>query len=208
MRARPGLMVAGAMVGWKRRPGGMEIGEAKLRGASRATAVLCSAKELALSDKSDGLLELDAAGDAGPADQRLPQPQGQCPASGDHAQSRRPPGAGSGARCRGAVQRQHEAPNLPPAVVVGHKQIKVDIDDLTTCPTYTGRVISKINPQGTHAGLDARSACAAAACAASHPLVDITNYVMLELARPLHAFDLDKISGSVRVRPCRAPANG
>ena len=56
--ARVGLNAPCATVG-SRLPGGMEITQAKLRGVD-SSGMLCSAKELALSDKSDGLLELDA----------------------------------------------------------------------------------------------------------------------------------------------------
>lgn len=200
--AREGLTVACATVGAKL-PGGMEIGEAKLRGVE-SFGMLCSSKELALSDKSDGLLELDSTATPGqPINDYLNLKDNVLhleitPNRGDCLSV-----LGLARDVAALFNVNMKRPNLPPAVVVGHRQLKVDIDDLTTCPTYAGRVISKINPKArTPDWMRERLRRSGLRCI--HPLVDITNYVMLELGQPLHAFDLEKISGSVRVRRAKA----
>ncbi len=200
--ARAGLHVACAMVG-ARLPGGMEIGEARLRGVE-SFGMLCSAKELSLSDKSDGLLELDASATPGqPISDYLNLQDNVLhleitPNRGDCLSV-----LGLARDVAALFNVNMKRPNLPPAVVVGHRQLKVDIDDVMTCPTYAGRVISKINPKArTPDWMRERLRRSGLRCI--HPLVDITNYVMLELGQPLHAFDAEKISGSIRVRRARA----
>ncbi|MGH8462442.1 MAG: phenylalanine--tRNA ligase subunit beta, partial [Stenotrophobium sp.] len=97
---------------------------------------------------------------------------------------------------------QLKRPNIPNAVVEGHVQIKVEIEDLETCPTYTGRVITKINPKArTPDWMRERLRRSGIRCI--HPVVDITNFVLLELGQPLHAFDCTQIGSIVHVRKAR-----
>ncbi len=196
--ARPGINVPCALVGAKL-PGGLQITEAKLRGVE-SFGMLCSAKELALSEKSEGLLELDAEARPGaPIEQYFDLK--------DHVLNLEiTPNRGDCLSVLGLARDvsalfavNMKRPNIPQAVVVGHEQIKVDIEDLNDCPTYCGRVISKLNPKArTPDWMRERLRRSGHRCI--HPIVDITNYVMLELGQPLHAFDADRLKGSVRVR--------
>ncbi len=199
--ARVGLCAPCATVG-ARLPGGMEISQAKLRGVE-SFGMLCSAKELALSDKSEGLLELDANARPG-------QPITEYLKLADNILSLEiTPNRGDCLSVLGLARDvaalfgvNMKRPNLPAAVVVGHQMVKVEIDDLNTCPTYTGRVISKLNPKArTPDWMRERLRRSGLRCIS--PLVDVTNYVMLELGQPLHAFDREKLSGTVRVRRAR-----
>ncbi len=200
--ARVGLNAPCALVGG-RLPGGMAITQAKLRGVDSA-GMLCSAKELALSDKSDGLLELDATAKPG-------QPIGEYLTLDDNILNLEiTPNRGDCLSVLGLARDvaalfgvNMKRPNLPPAVVVGDRTLKVEIEDADTCPTYAGRIITKLKPQArTPDWMRERLRRSGLRCI--HPLVDVTNYVMLELGQPLHAFDREKLTGSVRVRRAKA----
>ncbi|MEQ1438742.1 phenylalanine--tRNA ligase subunit beta [Fontimonas sp. SYSU GA230001] len=200
--ARVGLHAPCATVGAVL-PGGMQIGHAKLRGVE-SSGMLCSAKELALSDKSEGLLELDATSKPG-------QPITDYLNLQDHILNLEiTPNRGDCLSVLGLARDisalygvNIKRPNLPPAIVVGHQQVKVEIDDLATCTSYAGRVISKLNPKARTPDW-MRERLRRSGIRSIHPLVDITNYVMLELGQPLHAFDRARLLGSVRVRRARS----
>lgn len=77
--------------------------------------------------------------------------------------------------------------------------IDISCEAPTYCPRYAGRVIKNINGGAmTPAWMVAR--LASCDIRAIHPVVDILNYVMLELGQPMHAFDLDRIQGGICVR--------
>ncbi|MFT4046309.1 MAG: phenylalanine--tRNA ligase subunit beta [Solimonas sp.] len=199
--ARTGIKVPCALVGAEL-PGGLKITEARLRGVD-SFGMLCSARELALSDKSDGLLELDA-------DARVGTPIEQHLALADHILNLEiTPNRGDCLSVLGLardVAALYGVPvkHLAPAQVVveGHQRIKVEIESLDDCPSYAGRVISRLNPKARTPDW-MRERLRRSGIRSLHPVVDITNYVMLELGQPLHAFDADKLSGSVRVRRAR-----
>ncbi|HWU67926.1 MAG TPA: phenylalanine--tRNA ligase subunit beta, partial [Stenotrophobium sp.] len=200
--ARAGLNVPCATVG-ARLPGGTEIGQAKLRGVD-SFGMLCSAKELGLAEKSEGLLELDDDAIAGtPIEQYLSF-------TDDILNLELTPNRGDCLSVLGLAREvsalyglQMKRPNIPNAVVVGHAQYKVEIEDAANCPSYAGRVISGINPKArTPDWMRERLRRSGIRCI--HPVVDITNFVMLELGQPLHAFDCERIGSTVRVRKARA----
>ncbi|WP_028080454.1 phenylalanine--tRNA ligase subunit beta [Solimonas soli] len=199
--ARVGIKVPCALVGAEL-PGGLKITEAQLRGVD-SFGMLCSAKELALSDKSDGLLELDADAKVGaPIEQHLGLPDKVLnleitPNRGDCLSV-----LGLARDVAALYGVQMKRPAQAQVVVEGHQQIKVEVESVDDCPNYAGRVVSKLNPKArTPDWMRERLRRSGIRCI--HPVVDITNYVMLELGQPLHAFDADRLSGSVRVRRAR-----
>jgi len=200
--ARAGLNAPCALVGAVL-PGGTLIAQAKLRGTD-SYGMLCSAKELGLSEKSEGLLELDAEAKPG-------TPIGQyLDFKDDILNLELTPNRGDALSVLGLAREvaalynvQMKRPNLPPAVVVGHSLFKVEIENLDDCPVYCGRVVSKLKPKSRTPDW-MREKLRRSGIRCIHPVVDITNYVMLELGQPLHAFDSGKIAGSVRVRKPRA----
>jgi len=200
--ARAGMNAPCAVVGAKL-PDGMEIKQAALRGVD-SFGMLCSAKELGLAEKSEGLLELDHDAKPGmPIEQYLGLKDNVLnleitPNRGDCLSV-----LGLARELSALYAIPMKRPSFPQAVVVGHSQVKVEIEDLQACPHYTGRVITKLNPKAITPDW-MRERLRRAGLRSIHPVVDITNYVMLELGQPMHAFDSGKISGQVRVRRARA----
>jgi phenylalanyl-tRNA synthetase beta chain len=75
----------------------------------------------------------------------------------------------------------------------------VVLDNPMDCPAYSGRVIRGINLQAT-TPLWMQEKLRRAGLRPISPTVDVTNYVLIELGQPMHAFDLDKLQGSIHVR--------
>lgn len=200
--ARVGLCAPVATVG-STLPGGMAIKAAQLRGVDSA-GMLCSAKELGLAEKSEGLLELDDSAVPGTpifkhlqlADQiitlELTPNRGDCLSIAGLA---REAGALYGlAPCRPAV---------PTAAIASAKTLAVAVENAVDCPRYAGRVIEGINADARTPDW-LRERLRRSGIRSIHPIVDITNYVMLELGQPMHAFDLAKLGSTVGVRRARA----
>ncbi len=202
---RAGLKVPFAMLGAKL-PGDFSIKKAKLRGVE-SFGMLCAASELGLAEQSDGLLELPADAPVG-VDFRVYAELddvsieiGLTPNRGDClsiAGLAREVGAVYGVPFAGpAIEPQPAAcADVLPVVVAAPK----------ACPRYVGRVLrgvdlSRPSPRWMVERLrrsDIRSIDA---------VVDVTNYVMLELGQPMHAFDLAQLNGEVQVRMA-APDEG
>jgi phenylalanyl-tRNA synthetase beta chain len=196
--ARAGIKIPFAMIGAEL-PGDFKIKQAKLRGVE-SQGMLCSAFELQVSDDNSGLMELAADAPVG-QDIRIylglddaSIEIGLTPNRGDCLSL-----AGL-AREVGAIYGATVAPVSVAPVAASHDEVRsVDVLVPQACPRYLGRVVrnvdlSKPTPLWMVERLrrsDIRSIDAA---------VDITNYVMLELGQPMHAFDLAEINGGIRVR--------
>ncbi|MBD9481412.1 phenylalanine--tRNA ligase subunit beta [Pseudomonas sp. PDM14] len=196
--ARPGIKIPFAMIGAEL-PGDFKIKKAKLRGVE-SNGMLCSASELQISDDDSGLMEL--AVDA-PVGGNIREYLGLDDASIELGLT---PNRGDClslaglAREVGAIYGAPVSPVTIAPVVAVHDEVRsVDVLAPQACPRYLGRVIrnvdlSKPTPLWMVERLrrsDIRSIDAA---------VDITNYVMIELGQPMHAFDLAEINGGIRVR--------
>ncbi|MBA1276095.1 phenylalanine--tRNA ligase subunit beta [Stutzerimonas azotifigens] len=195
---RPGLKIPFAMIG-AQLPGDFKIKKAKLRGVE-SNGMLCSASELQISDDNSGLMELAAEAQVG-ADVRAALELddasieiGLTPNRGDCLSI-----AGL-AREVGAIYGVPVAPIDIVPVQVSHQDTRpVEVLAPAACPRYLGRIIRNVDlSRPTPAWMverlrrsDIRSIDA---------IVDITNYVMLELGQPLHAFDLAEINTGIRVR--------
>lgn len=196
--ARPGIKIPFAMIGAEL-PGDFKIKKAKLRGVE-SFGMLCSAAELQISEENDGLLEL--AADA-PVGEDIRQYLSLDDASIEIGLT---PNRGDCLSIAGLARDVSALYDTPvtrpvvPAVPAAHDEVRpVEVSAPAACPRYLGRVIrnvdlSKPTPLWIVERLrrsDVRSIDAA---------VDITNYVMLELGQPMHAFDLAEINGGIRVR--------
>ena len=200
--ARVGIKVPLAMVGAEL-PGGIKIKAAKLRGVE-SFGMLCSAKELGIDADASGLLELPA--DA-PVGQPLAEYLGLPDASIELKLTPNRPD------CLGLVGLAHDVaalfgshvrvPAQADAPVTGELRRGIRLEAGADAPRYLGRIIEGIDARARtplwmaerlrRSGLRPISA-----------IVDVTNYVMLELGQPLHAFDNGKLEGDVVVRHARA----
>lgn len=197
--ARAGLKAPLATVGAVL-PGGMQIKPAKLRGVD-SQGMLCSAKELGIDADASGLLELpdDAVvGQEIATHLNLPEAiieLGLTPNRGDCFSLR-----GVAFDVAAAFGARAKPFNVEP--VASHSDVatpKVRLEAGRDCPRYCGRAIE---------GLDAnaptpswmRQRLQRSGLRPISLLVDVTNYVMLELGQPMHAFDRDSVRGDIVVR--------
>lgn len=198
---RPGLRVPVATVGAEL-PGGLKIKQAKLRGVE-SSGMLCSEEELGLAATADGLMELPADAPVGQSIREYLQLDdhiielGITPNRGDCLSLR------GLAREAGVLSRLPvRAPQIAAVPVVHDETLAVTLQAAEACPSYAGRVIRGVNPQAAtplwmveklrRSGIRSISA-----------VVDVTNYVLVELGQPMHAFDKAKLSGGIVVRQAR-----
>ncbi len=200
--ARVGIKVPCAKIGAVL-PGNFAIKRAKLRGIE-SFGMLCAAAELGLAETSDGLLELAADAPVG-GDIRqylqlddvaievdLTPNRGDCLGIAGMARE-----VGVLNRCEVTPVHFNEAKQTIPDV------FKVEVLAKTHCPRYVGRVVRGVDltrptPQWMVERLrrsDIRSIDA---------VVDVTNYILMELGQPMHAFDLNELHGGIRVRLAEA----
>ena len=183
-------------------PGGLTIKKSKLRGVE-SQGMLCSAKELGLAESSDGLLPLPANSRPGQnvrellglddtiLDIELTPNRGDCL------------GMEGVAREVAALNRCEFRPRpADPVPATLDDVFPVTLLDPADCPRYVGRVIRGVNP-AAETPLWMKERLRRAGVRSLGPLVDVTNYVMLELGQPMHAFDLGRLSGSIEVRRAR-----
>ena len=200
--ARVGLKAPLATVGAKL-PNGIEIRAAALRGVD-SQGMLCSAKELQLDADASGLMELPADAKVG---QSLAEFLGLPDASIELKLTPNRPD------CLGLRGLAYDVAALcgtnvvastnKPVAVTMQARRDVRLEAGAACPRYLGRAVHGIDAKAPsplwmverlrRSGLRSISA-----------VVDITNYVMLELGQPLHAFDDDKLSGAISVRASKA----
>ncbi len=184
-------------------PGGLKIKRANLRGVE-SMGMLCSSRELQLADDADGLMPLPLSSIPGmPLKQALELDDqvfdvDLTPNRGDCLCI-----AGI-AREVGVLNRLNPS-SLPVAPVDAQCDVTFPVEIVAPegCPRYAGRVIRGVDPTAaTPTWMTER--LRRAGIRSLGPLVDVTNYVMLELGQPMHAFDLARLSGGIVVRWARA----
>jgi phenylalanyl-tRNA synthetase beta chain len=185
-----------------RMPGDMKIRKAKHRGIV-SQGMLCSARELGLSDEHQGLMDLPADAPVGSdlrdylglddvtIDIDLTPNRGDCL------------GMEGVAREVGALTRTDLTPPAFESVAAAiDDQLPIDVQSPEACPCYVGRVIRGINPNA-ETPLWMQEKLRRGGIRSLGPVVDVTNYVLLELGQPMHAFDLQQVSGGIEVRYAR-----
>ncbi len=195
---RAGLKVALSMIGAVL-PGGFKIKESKLRG-QLSQGMLCSVTELGMAEQSDGIMELEADAPVG-MDLRDYLTLDDHVIDVDLTPNRADCFSVLGIAREVAVL--NKLPLLEPAVTPVTPSIDdvlpIQIQNPEACAHYCGRIIRNINIQAS-TPLWMSERLRRSGIRALHPVVDIMNYVMLELGQPMHAFDLATIKGGIQVR--------
>lgn len=196
--ARQGLKAPLAQLGAVL-PGDFKIGKAKMRGVE-SFGMLCSAKELGINEEASGLLELPADAPIG-ADIR-----DYLDLDDQIIEIKMTPNRADCLSMLG-VAREVSAltgdaltlPSFAPVAVSIDDRLAVDVQAPDLCGRFAGRVVRGINAAAeTPAWMVKRLERAGQRSVSA--LVDISNYVMLELGRPTHVFDLEKIKNGLEVR--------
>jgi len=175
------------------------IRRAKLRGAG-SSGMLCSAEELGLAESSDGLLELPADAPVG-ENVRVYLGLDDTSIELDLTPNRGDCLSITGlAREIGTLNEAEVcAPQVDPVAATINDTFKVEITAADQCPRYLGRVIRGIDTSAS-TPLWMQEKLRRCGLRSIDPVVDVTNFVLIELGQPMHAFDLGKLQGSIDVR--------
>jgi phenylalanyl-tRNA synthetase beta chain len=198
---RAGLKVAVAMAG-AHLPNDVTIKRTKLRGLE-SNGMLCSARELGLGDEYDGIMEL---ADTLPLNQDLRDAldlddslfevnatpnRGDCMSvfgiARDYAASQ---------------ERRYLSLHVDPVAPRGAAVLPVTLEAPADCPIFASRVIRGVKV-GAASPTWLRERLRRVGINSISPIVDVSNYVMMDLGQPMHAYDLAKISEGIRVRPAK-----
>ncbi|MGI9290533.1 MAG: phenylalanine--tRNA ligase subunit beta, partial [Gammaproteobacteria bacterium] len=180
-------------------PSGLKIKKSKIRGAE-SLGMLCSAVELGIAEDADGLLELDTSAapglpvtDALALDDRIIDLD-LTPNRADCFSI-----LGTARDLAAFNGLEFSEPEIEPVAAAIKDSLTISLDVGDACPVFAGRVIRNIDNTAT-SPLWMVERLRRAGIRALHPVVDVTNYVMLELGQPMHAYDLSKLNGGVAAR--------
>jgi phenylalanyl-tRNA synthetase beta chain len=183
-------------------PGGLKIKPAKLRGV-RSEGMLCSEPELGLGEDSAGLMELtsDAPVGSGLADYlQLDDKVLEIDLTPNRADCLSVRGLARELSALTGVAV--DAPDMPAVPARIDDVMSIELESPEDCPCYIGRVIRNVDVKA-ETPLWMVEALRRSGIRSLGPIVDVTNYVLLELGQPMHAFDLARIEGGIRVRRAR-----
>ena len=197
--ARPGLRSAFARAG-ARLADGSTVLKTTIRGEI-SQGMLCSARELGLGEDGDGILELGPDAPIGEdlgawlelddvvIEVGLTPNRGDCLGIAGIARE-------VAVASRTEMPRRERAPALTPRI---DDTLPIALDAPERCPRYVGRVVRGIDPKAKSPlwMTERLRRCGVRPLSA---VVDVTNYVMLELGQPMHAFDLGRLEAGIRVR--------
>ena len=180
-------------------PNGLTLRKSRIRGVV-SNGMLCSAVELGLGEESDGIISLPADAPVGAAladylhlpdaviDLDLTPNRGDCFSVLGIARDV--------AALTGAELKNASVESVPATI---DDQLEVEVLDAAGCPVFAGRVIRGIDP-GARSPLWMVERLRRSGLREIHPVVDICNYVMLELGQPLHSYDLGLVKGAIKPR--------
>jgi len=193
-----GMKVPTAIVGAKL-PGDFKIKKAKLRGVP-SFGMLCASSELGLSESSEGLMPLPSDAPIGRDFRAYLNLDDNC------IEVDLTPNRGDCLSVRGVARElgvYYKLAVTEPAIVKADEVIDdvlpVSVVATNACPRYLGRVIKGINPIA-ETPFWMQEKLRRSGLRSISPTVDVTNFVLIELGQPMHAFDLTKISGGLTVR--------
>ncbi|MFJ5424442.1 phenylalanine--tRNA ligase subunit beta, partial [Enterobacter sp. CER55] len=195
---RQGLKVAVATVGAVL-PGDFKIKAAKLRGEP-SEGMLCSFSELGISDDHNGIIELPLDAPIGTDIReylKLDDNTIEISVTPNRAD------------CLGIIgvardvavlnQTELNSPEIVPVEATINDVLPIQVDAADACPRYLGRVVKGINVKAP-TPLWMKEKLRRCGIRSIDAVVDVTNYVLLELGQPMHAFDKDRIEGGIVVR--------
>lgn len=193
-----GQKVPVALVGAKF--GEFEIKEAEIRGI-KSFGMLCSEKELEISEDHSGIMVLKKEAKVGQSfsdyfggesiiDAELTPNRGDCLSM-----------TGMAREVAATFGRKFNMPKIDIPEIKSSKAIKVEVDEKTLCPRYIAKVIEGIKIGPSPKWMQER--LLAAGVRPISNVVDVTNYVMIELGQPMHAFDASKLSEKIIVRKAK-----
>ncbi|MBL7636267.1 phenylalanine--tRNA ligase subunit beta [Atlantibacter hermannii] len=195
---RQGLKVAVATVGAVL-PGDFKIKAAKLRGEP-SEGMLCSFSELGISDDHSGIIELPADAPVGTDIReylKLDDNTIEISVTPNRAD------------CLGIIGVARDVavlnkaplnePEMAPVAATINDTLPITVDAPQACPRYLGRVVKGINVKAP-TPLWMKEKLRRCGIRSIDAVVDVTNYVLLELGQPMHAFDKDRIDGGIVVR--------
>lgn len=198
---RAGLKAPLALVG-AQLPGGLAIKRAKLRGVE-SQGMLCSSRELGLGEGIDGLLELPSTLRSG-EDLRTALGLDDVvleinftPNRGDALSV-----LGLAREVSVLAERPLTWPALAPVPATATDTFPVQLSAPAACAKFAGRVLRGVDPQAP-TPLWMQERLRRAGLRSLGPMIDVTNYVMIELGQPMHAYDLRRLQGGIDVRFAR-----
>lgn len=200
--ARPGIRVPLALVGAEL-PGDFKIRPAKLRGVE-SFGMLCSAKELGIDEDASGLMELPLDAPVG-EDIRVFLGLEDTLIEVDLTPNRADCLSVEGiAREVSLLNGLEWAPVNTPEVAVSTSTVRsIELTDPLDCPRYLGQMIEGVD-RNAPTPLWMRERLRRSGIRSLDILVDVTNYVLIELGQPLHAFDAACLKGVIQPRLARA----
>ena len=196
---RPGMRSAFARVG-ARLPDGSKIRRTRIRGEV-SQGMLCSARELGLGEEAEGIIEFDAGAPLGEdlvewlglddvvIEVGLTPNRGDCLCIAGVARE-------VAVASRVAMLRRERVAVVKPRI---DDTLPITLDAPQRCPRYVGRVVHGIDP-GARSPLWMTERLRRCGVRPLSTVVDVTNYVMLELGQPMHAFDFGRLDSGIRVR--------
>ncbi len=195
---REGLKIPAALIGAVL-PGNFKIKKSKLRG-ELSFGMLCSEKELGLAHEADGLMELAADAPVG-TDVR-----DYLALNDQIIEVDLTPNRADCLSVEGIAREVALLNGLPfdiapvePLAIEHEEIIAVTVSAPEACPRYLGRLIKGVNVKA-ETPLWMQERLRRSGIRSLGSIVDVTNYVLLEMGQPLHAFDATKLAGSIEVR--------
>ncbi|WP_455207732.1 phenylalanine--tRNA ligase subunit beta [Kaarinaea lacus] len=180
-------------------PNDLKIKKSKLRGIE-SSGMMCSAKELGMAEQAEGLMTLPDDANVGESiidylqlkdtsiELSLTPNRGDCLSV-----------AGVAREVAVLNKINVTPPHSEPVAPQCDETFSIELIAKQECPRYVGRVIKNIDPT-KKTPLWMQERLRRSGLRSISPTVDVTNYVLLELGQPMHAFDLDKLSGGIKVR--------
>ncbi|MCI0655345.1 MAG: phenylalanine--tRNA ligase subunit beta, partial [Methylococcaceae bacterium] len=183
-------------------PDNHEIKQSEIRGV-RSSGMLCSAKELGLVESADGLMDLPMDAPLGVEIHdylKLDDRVIEIDLTPNRADCLSIEGV---AREVAVINRiDWNCPEIQRIPIDHQEKLTVSIEAGDLCPRYLGRLITGIDPLA-ETPIWMQERLRRAGFRSLGPLIDVTNYVLMELGQPLHAFDAEKIHGGITVRRAR-----